>query len=197
MDNAMKNIKFIPKWLIVAAALTALTIFIHEIAHYVTALAFGAENVKLHWLDVSYDPASLSRMAAAMTALAGPFSTYLIIIVVWLSGISGLAPLALGIGAASRNLVLLPFALKMVLGHDISSFSNDEVRTAIILNISPLPFGLIAVLLGVGGMVVFLRRAYRTNGVVFPIALIVGTALGIILWSAVGPVLFSGGRGFA
>jgi len=101
----MRNIRFIPKWLIVAAVLTALTIFIHEIAHYVTALAFGAENVKLHWLDVSYDPASLSRMAAAMTALAGPFSTYLIIIVVWLSGISGLAPLALGIGAASRNLV--------------------------------------------------------------------------------------------
>jgi len=193
----MNNLQFVPKWLITSAILTAFTIFLHEIAHYVSAVGFGAENVKLHWLDVSFDEGSLNRTGAAVTALAGPFSTYMIIIVVWLSGANGLVPLALGIGAASRNLVLLPFAIKTVLGHDISSFSNDEVRTAMILNVSPLPFGLIAAILGVGGIIIFLRRAFHAKGVLFPISLIIGTVLGIMLWSVIGPMLMSGGRGFA
>lgn len=193
----MENIRYLPKWLICAAVLTALTIFVHEIAHYISALVMGAENVQLHWLDVSYDPASLSRTGAALTALAGPFSTYLIIVVVWLSGASALAPLALGVGAVSRNLVLLPFTIKLILGRDISSFTNDEIRTAIILNVSPMPFGLAAGLLGIGGLFVFGRRAFRAGGVVFLLALLVGTVLGITLWSLIGPLLFSGGRGFA
>ena len=107
-----------------------------------------------------------------------------------------MAALALGFGACSRNLVLLPFTIKLLLGHDVSTFTNDEVTVANALNMSPAILAIVAVLLGVWGIVVFLKRAYASKGKIFPITLVLGTIGGIILWGTVGPVILPGGKGF-
>ena len=156
----------------------------------------GGQGVTLHWADVTYDPQSLTAMGGAVTALSGPFLTHSIILLVWLSGARSVVALAFGIGVCTRNLVLLPFTVKALMGRDVSGFSGDEMRAAEALGISPLPFALVGVGLGVIGWAVFLRRAYLRGRWVLPVALCVGAFLGIAVWSFVGPLMLPGGRGY-
>ena len=184
------------RWLLVAVASAAATIVLHEVAHYLGALAMGAENINLHWADVTYAAGSLEPFGEAVTWAAGPLLTHGIILAVWLSQATGAVPLAMGIGACTRDILLLPFAIKTVLGRDISGFSGDEVTVASSLGIDPLPLALLAVLLGLVGMAVFLRRGFKTRGMLFCLILIAGVFLGIVLWGAVGPIVLPGGKGF-
>ena len=81
-------------------------------------------------------------------------------------------------------------------GRYVSGFSGDEVRAAEALGLHPLPFALAAVALGVGGLMLFLMRTYRMEGISQPIAFFIGTIVGIVLWNYVGPVVLAGGRGY-
>ncbi|MYG09484.1 MAG: hypothetical protein F4170_01355 [Rhodobacteraceae bacterium] len=71
------------------------------------------------------------------------------------------------------------------------------MRAAEALGTHPLPFALVAVALGVGGLMLFLTRAYRMEGVTQPIVLFIGTIVGIVLWNYVGPLVLPGGRGYS
>ncbi len=192
----MSAILRFPLLIAFAAILTALTIVGHEIAHYVAAVATGAENVKLHWADVTFQDGSLGNNGIAITWIAGPIFTHAIILWVLLTGTSQFFALALGLGAASRNLVLIPFTLKLSLGRDVSTFTNDEITVAKAVEIAPISLALVAVLLGLSGLIVFLTRAYRRSKVVWPLSLVLGSIAGILLWGAVGPALLPGGKGF-
>jgi len=193
----MQTLKKFTSWLAIAAVLTILTILAHEIAHFVGALLMGAKEIKLHWADVTYKENTLNAFGVAVTWLAGPFLTHVIILCVWLGRASSVAALSLGLGACSRNLVLLPFTVNTLMGRDVSSFSGDEVRAAEALRAHPLPFVLVALALGVGGLILFLTRAYRMEGMSQPIVLFIGTIVGIVLWNYVGPVVLPGGRGYS
>jgi hypothetical protein len=181
---------------LIAAVLTAFTIVGHEVAHYLGAVAMGAENVRLHWADITFDEGSLGNTGAAITWAAGPICTHGIIVLVLVSKSSQFYALALGLGAASRNLVLLPFTIKLLLGRDVGTFTNDEVTVADAMATSPLGLALLAAFLGVLGTFVFLLRAQRVRPIVWPIALIVGTIGGIVLWGVFGAWLLPGGKGF-
>ncbi|MEJ6393156.1 hypothetical protein V8J82_07820 [Gymnodinialimonas sp. 2305UL16-5] len=52
--------------------MTALTILAHEIAHYLGAVAIGAQKFALHWADITFDETALDRQNLAVTWLAGP-----------------------------------------------------------------------------------------------------------------------------
>ncbi|MEM6727719.1 MAG: hypothetical protein AAF618_04395 [Pseudomonadota bacterium] len=184
-------------WLAVSALATILTILGHEVAHYVGALASGAENLRLHWADISFDEASLGNIGTAVTWLAGPVFTHGVILWVLLSRTSNIWLLALGLGASSRNLVLIPFTVKLLLGRDVSTFTNDEVTASQALQISPIFFACFAVLLGIYGTTDFLRRAHHSVPYSLPISLFIGTVLGIVLWGLIGPVVLPGGKGIA
>lgn len=192
----MANLNKLPIWLITAAVLTALSILAHEVTHYIGAVAMGARDVAISWGDYTYDPASLDAMGVAVTAMSAPLLTHIVILWVWRSGATNALALALGLGACSRDIVIFPFALKIALGRDLSTFTNDEMRASEALGISPFPFALVAAVLGIGGVIVFLRRAYRVQGWLFALALFVGTILGLVLWGKVGPMVLAGGRGF-
>lgn len=187
----------ISRWLAISALLTILTIIGHEVAHYCGAVAVGAENLHLHWADVSFDEASLSDNGTVITWLAGPVFTHGIILWVLLSRTSNIWLLALGIGASSRNVVLIPFTLKLILEQDVSTFTNDEITAAHAFGIPPIFFALIAATLGIVGTLIFMRRAHRAMPYALPISLFVGTVLGIVIWGVVGPVVLPGGKGIA
>ncbi|MEJ6394400.1 hypothetical protein V8J82_14115 [Gymnodinialimonas sp. 2305UL16-5] len=176
--------------------MTALTILAHEIAHYLGAVAMGAQNVALHWADITFDETTLDDRGLAVTWMAGPLLTHAIILLVWLSGTSRPAALSLGLGACSRDILLLPFTVKSLLGRDTSGFSSDEVQVSQALGIGSLPLAALAVILGVGGLIWFLLRAYHKEGVSLVIALVTGTVAGFLLWTYVGPILLPGGRGY-
>ena len=186
-----------PGRLTLAAVLTMVTILAHEIAHYLGAVFMGGADVHLHWADVTYDAASLDALGVAVTSLAGPAVTYAIILWIWASGRTEAASLALGLGACSRNLVLLPFTIKSFLGRDVSGFSQDEVTAAAALGIAPLPLAIVSVALGLAGLILFLTRAYRAEGAWLSVALFLGTLIGIVLWSQLGPVVLPGGRDYS
>ncbi|MEM8618050.1 MAG: hypothetical protein AAGF20_14095 [Pseudomonadota bacterium] len=185
----------IPRWLAVSAVATIGTIFGHEVAHYLGALAVGASDLRLHWADISFDETSVDDIGTAIIWLAGPLFTHSLILWVLLSRTSSILHLAIGLGAASRNLVLIPFTAKYLLGRDVSTFSNDEVTAAQALKTSPALFAVIAVLLGLAGTFVFLRRAHRLVPYTLPLSLLIGTVLGIVIWAFVGPVILPGGKG--
>jgi len=187
----------ITQWLAISALLTILTIIGHEVAHYIGAVGGGAEHLHLHWADVTFDEASLSDVGTAITWLAGPIFTHGIILWVLLSQTSNIWLLALGLGASSRNLVLIPFAVKLLLARDVSTFTNDEITAAYALEISPIFFAMIAATLGIVGTFVFLRRAHRALPFVLPISLFIGTVLGIVIWGFVGPAILPGGKGIS
>lgn len=191
----MTHIARAPLWLVTAALCTVLTIGAHELAHYAGAVAMGARDVRLHWADITFDNASLDAGGVAVTWMAGPLLTHAVILWVWLGRHSAVVPLALGVGACSRDLVLLPFTIKLLLGRDITTFTNDEVTVATALDISPLPLAALAVLLGAGGLILFMTRAARTHGKLCAATLFSGTIVGIAVWSTVGPVLLPGGKG--
>lgn len=192
----MQNFVKIPIWLMCAASLTILTIVAHEVAHFLAAKAAGAENVSLHWADVTFLDGSVGNMGVAFIWLAGPAVTHAIIIWVLLSKAHSLAAMALGIGACSRNIVVLPFTIKFLLGRDTSTFTNDEVTAAAALDVSPMFFALPAVLFGLVGGTVFIMRACKTIHYSQVVSLICGVVLGIVCWGAVGPILLPGGKGF-
>lgn len=185
----------ISRWLAIAALFTIVTIIGHEIAHYSGAAAVGAENLHLHWADISFDEASLSDIGTAITWLAGPLFTHGVILWVLLSRTSNIWLLALGLGASSRNLVLTPFAIKLLLGRNVATFTNDEITAAHAFGISPVFFALIAATLGIVGTFVFLRRAHQAVPFALPISLFIGTVLGIVFWGIVGPAVLPGGKG--
>jgi len=181
--------------LALTAVMTVVTIVVHELAHFGAAISSGARGVSLHWADISYEPGSLSSVGEAVTWGAGPLVTHAIIIWALVSRSNHIAVLALGLGAASRNLVLLPFAIKSLLGRDTTTFTNDEVTVGQALGLSPLVFAVPAIVLSLLGLFVFLRRCWRSRGGVPAVLLILGVVLGIVLWSVVGPVLLPGGKG--
>ena len=185
------------RWLAISALLTILTIIGHEIAHYIGAAGAGAEHLHLHWADVTFDEASLSNVGTAITWLAGPIFTHGIILWVLLSRTSNIWLLALGLGASSRNLVLIPFATKSLLVRDVSTFTNDEVTAASALEISPIYFALFAAVLGIVGTFAFLKRAHREAPLALPISLFFGTVFGIVIWGFVGPAILPGGKGIS
>ncbi|MEO0487212.1 MAG: hypothetical protein AAF092_15005 [Pseudomonadota bacterium] len=175
--------------------LTALTIIGHELAHYLTAAAVGAQDLSLHWADVTFLEDSIGNLATAAIWAAGPLFNHVIILWALLSRSSHVAVLALGLGACSRHIVILPFTIKSLAGQDVSTFTNDEVTVASALSISATPLGVLTVTLGVTGLVIVLMRAFRAQGIAGALALFVGCIAGIALWSFVGPVLLPGGKG--
>lgn len=193
----MRTIVKTSSWLVVAALLTILSIFLHEVFHYAAAVLSGAENVKLHWADITFDSGSLGSRGLAVTWLAGPILTHTIILWVLLSKTNNLAALALGLGACSRNLVLLPFTIKFLLGRDTSTFTNDEVTVGQALEVSPMIFALPAVALSALGLYRFLTRAKRASSIILATVLVLGVVLGIASWGIIGPILLPGGKGFS
>lgn len=179
----------------IAALMAIATVISHEIAHYLGAVAMGGQGVRMHWADVTYAPGSLSVAGEVVTWAAGPILTHGLILWVWLSGATSAAMLGLGLGAASRDLLLWPFVVKSLLGRDVSGFYGDEAQLFDLLGISPMVFAIPAALLGVIGLWVCTTRGKHSGGWPMPFALIVGVILGIALWSTIGPVLLPGGRG--
>jgi len=92
--------------------------------------------------DVNHDPSSVSGVGNALIALFGPLSSYLMILVCWrhVRKTPSAFALPLGFVAAIRNLAMLPYTVRTILGRDISTFFFDEIRGANAIGVSPLYF---------------------------------------------------------
>lgn len=170
----------------------------HELAHFTVAHAVGAFGITFHWAFVGHDTTSVGDLANAGIALGGPLGSYAIVATCWWMGRRTPAPFtrALGFSAASRSLLLLPYAVRTLLGRDTSTFFFDELRGAQALDWAPAPLVLVTLLVGVGGMAAFGQRARRDRGTLAVISVIVGSFVGVYLWSLLGPLFFPGGSGF-
>ena len=94
-----------------------------------------------------------------------------------------------------RNLLLLPFIIKSILGRDTSTFFFDEIRVAQALNFVPILLVSISLILGIVGVIYFIRRAYTINGIPLAACVITGGIFGFYVWSVLGPLILPGGPG--
>lgn len=186
------------RWFFMAAIGGCSSIVLHELAHYLTAIVSGASDVSFHWAYVDHDSSSVSNTANAFIALLGPLSSYLMALAAWLyvRRTPSSFALALGFAAAFRNLAVLPYTVKMLLGQDTSTFFFDEIRGASAMGISPLYFVIPSLIVGIVGTLYFGRQAQRGEGTILTVAVIVGGFAGIYFWSIFGAMLFPGGHGF-
>ena len=170
----------------------------HELAHYLTAIGWGAADVSFHWAYVDHNTSSVSGLGNAAIAFAGPVSSYLMILVAWNRARTSAHPFSLGLGfaAAVRCLAVLPFTIRSLLGRDTSTFFFDEIRGAEALDLPALVPALITLGVGVVASIAFARLTYRRAGLICLITLVVGTIAGAPLWAIVGGALFPGGAGF-
>ncbi len=185
-------------WFLAAALAGAFGIVFHEFLHYITALLLGAADVSFHWGYVHHDSHSVSNGSNAAIAIIGPISTYVMMAVAWWYSRNAATPFfsALGFTAAFRNLAVLPFLIKTMLGADTATFFFDEIRAANALGVSPIGFALISLSMFFLGTVYFSRQTKQTHSWVLMLIMIAGTFAGIYAWSIFGAMLFPGGHGF-
>ena len=182
---------------VIAALAAPLSIILHELVHYLTAMVMGASDVNFHWAYVSHDSESTSDIANAFIALLGPFSSYLMALIAYKYSrkTTSLFFLAFGLSASLRSLVVVPYTIKTLLGKDTSTFYFDEIRGANALDVSPLLFVTISLIVGLIGFIYFSTKIHSRHNIFLTLTMIMGVISGIFAWSIFGSMLFPGGHG--
>ena len=193
-----------PRWrtagayALLCALLAPLTIVLHEVAHYVTALALGFPDVEFHFSAIAHgDIGGRPGWQSGLVGLAGPAATIAFILAAIALGRRrpGTAwPHALAFAAASRLLVGVPYTLANSItrlsGGRLDPPAFDEYKAGVALGVSgdamlgaSVAFFFVAI--------VWLARALpKGRRLAAWAGLLAGTALGWALWMALlGPIL--------
>ena len=174
-----------------------LTILLHELGHYITALSLGVQAPALHYSSVSYDVTTTPASVNGAVGLAGPAVTVTLALIAcgWIlfRGPARWA-FALAISAASRFAVGVPYTLINIvirlIGGRMGAPAFDEHKAATALGwsgdalLASTSLVLIGVLLCIGFK---LPRGERTAA--WP-GLLFGTVFGWALWMLlIGPAI--------
>lgn len=179
-------------WLLAGAIGGPLSIFLHEMAHFAAAHFAGAPNIRFEWTAVEADFDGIDATARGFIALAGPVLTVGLLVAAWLYSRRRFNPVvhAIGLVAGVRSLVSLGYIIRSIIGSaDSGNFAFDEYDAAIDLGISPLWFSvpsLVAFLAAAGW---FGRLLRRRHGRVPVLLVLVGSAVGLLVYATVGPAV--------
>lgn len=191
-------------WLFICSAVAPLTLLLHELGHYVVARLFGAKALQLHWLSISFEPASLSHGGKTAVAVAGPLVSWLIILICYLllptATTSNWLPLILGSGlfANVRALVGLGPLIRTALGHKGLSFPGlDEWSIAQLVGLPNLSVIILSQAIMLFALIYFSQQTIALKGWPFLLVLYIGCILSMLLYIRLGPRLLPGGAGFA
>jgi hypothetical protein len=177
--------------------LAPLTILLHELGHFLTAMALGFEEAQLHFSHVEFDEAGgRSPAQVGLVGLAGPLVTAAQILAAmafhrlrpesrW--------PYALAVAAASRFVVGVPYTIIGLIvrarGERLQPPAFDEFRAGEALGWSgDLLLGLSSLMVLV--TLVWLARALPRGerSAAWP-GLLLGTIGGWALWFSAGPLI--------
>lgn len=167
-----------------------LTIVTHEFGHFVAYKLFGASNVVLHSVSVSADKDALSASQIAFAAIVGPIISYLTIaaaifltnkryVLFWIF---------VGLAAPIGRIVNFIYVYFRTLGYQPNP-NFDEFNFARSLGIDPLGPAIFTCLIVLATLGIFLRKAWIAGGAREVVMLTLGLAVGLGLWSLVGPVV--------
>jgi hypothetical protein len=177
--------------------LAPLTIFVHELGHYLAALSLGFDDPRLHFSHVDTgDAGGRPRWQVGLVGLAGPAVTAALIPLAILCGRSrpkARWPFALAAAAASRFLVGVPYTLVSLVvrarGAQLDPPAFDEFRAAEALGWSG------DMLLGLSSLLFFAALFWLARGLprgersAAWVGLSLGTIAGWVLWFGIGPMI--------
>ena len=182
------------KWPILLAPLT---ILLHELGHFLAAVALGFPDPQIHFSSISHgDISDRPGWQPGLVGLAGPVVTASFVLAgLWLSSRRPSEPVgyALAVAAASRFFVGVPYTianlLALVSGRKLDPPAFDEFKAGEALGWSGnLTLGVTAsmVFLVLGWL--FFRLPTGQRGVAWA-GLIVGTIAGWAFWFSIAPVV--------
>jgi len=201
MESPNKRWKTLGVWLLAGILSAPLTIILHELGHYLAALAMGAEGVTLHFADVAYDETSVSLAQGSVVSVMGPVTTYLIILGCFLLTRKqfNLYVVTAAIVAPLRGLAGLGFVIFSLRGITDRAFSGvDEWEFATKAGITPwIPILIALTVLGLSWFY-FFREIKRKQGGWYILLAVGVIVIGLIVYfNVLGPVFFPGGRTFS
>lgn len=186
MKFATKLIRYIS----IALAVVPLSIVTHEFGHFVVYKAFGASSVVLHAFSVSAEKDALSSGQIALAAITGPIITYITIAVAIYITRKKYLPIWLiaGLAAPIGRIVNFIYVYFRVSGYDPNP-NFDEFNFSRAIGVDPLGLAAITCVAVLAVFAYFLRAAWRAGRYSEIFSLIVSIAIGLAVWSSVGPLV--------
>lgn len=192
------------RWMGASVLAFPVGVLLHELAHYITAVAFGFEGARLSYMTAPYDleelvyahiaNGDLSGLSnvyplwqLAINSAAGPMATYIIALTCILLSIKRINPfiISLGITVNMRALALLFIGLTQP-----QSCCNDENVFGKILGIPPIFFMILAVVLFFVTAFWLIKRIPKGQRIVASSSIIMGTIIGATTYMSIGAWLF-------
>lgn len=180
------------KYIAIALVVVPLSIVTHEFGHFVVYKALGASNVVLHAFSVSAEKDALSSGQIALAAITGPVITYITIAAAVYFTHEKYSPfwVIVGLAAPIGRIVNFIYVYFRAAGYDPNP-NFDEFNFSRAVGSDPLGLAAITCVAVLAVFVYFLRAAWRADRFSEIFSLIVSIALGLVVWSFVGPLILT------
>jgi hypothetical protein len=167
-----------------------LSIVTHELGHFFAYQIFGANNVQLHAFSVSADRENLSNLQNAIAALTGPIITYATVVLAYLFTRKNYHPawIILSLGGLIGRIVNFIYIYFRLAGYNPNP-NFDEFNFSKSLGIEPLFLSIITAILFLVIYAVFLKKAWKENGLSEIGLIILSLIGGVMVWNFVGGLI--------
>jgi len=180
------------RWLVAGVVAMPLSIFLHEMAHFIAAHLVGATEVEFNWVAIEAETGSIGPTARGFIGLAGPALTLGLIVGAWAHSRKHFNAVvwALGLVAGLRSLVSLAYVIRTILGKaDGGTFAFDEYEAATDFGISPMLFSVPSLAAFAFGAAWFGRLLWQRHRRLSVLVVVVGAVVGITVYAVVGPLI--------
>ncbi|MEK7722854.1 MAG: hypothetical protein AAB336_00750 [Acidobacteriota bacterium] len=185
-DSAIKALKYIG----IGIFAVPISIVTHEIGHYLVYQLFGASNVQLHAFSVSADKESVSNLQNAFAAITGPIITYLTVVFAYIMTSKNyqLFWIILALGGLIGRIVNFIYIYFRTAGYNPNP-NFDEFNFSKFTSIEPLILSIITAILFVIIYAVFLKKAWKENGLKEIGLILLSLISGVTVWNFVGGLI--------
>ncbi len=185
-DSAVKVLKYI----LIGILAVPISIVTHEIGHFIVYQFFGASNVQLHAFSVSADKESVGNLQNAIAAITGPIITYLTVVSAYFLTQKSYQPfwIILALGGLIGRIVNFIYIYFRTAGYNPNP-NFDEFNFSKFTGIEPLFLSIITAILFLIIYAVFLKKAWKENGLKEIGLIALSLICGVAVWNFVGGLI--------
>lgn len=166
------------------------SIVAHELGHFFAYQVFGANNVQLHAFSVSAERENLTNVQNAIAAIIGPIITYATIVLAYIFTRKNYHPawIILSLGGLIGRIVNFIYIYFRLAGYNPNP-NFDEFNFSKSLGIEPLFISIITAILFLAIYAIFLKKAWKENGLSEIGLIILSLISGVTVWNFVGGLI--------
>jgi hypothetical protein len=185
-ETSRKMLKYIGLGIL----LIPLSIVTHELGHFFAYQIFGAGNVQLHAFSVSAEKETLSNVQIAVASIVGPIITYTTTVLAYIFTNKKYSAfwVIFSLGGLIGRIVNFIYIYFRLAGYNPNP-NFDEFNFSKSLNIEPLFLSIITAIIFLTVYTIFLKKAWKENGLKEIGLIILSLISGVIVWNYVGGLI--------